>query len=49
MESCNVKGRHANKQAISLTYAYRIILVIVLTKREITLLDIGSHDEVYRD
>lgn len=44
-----LKGRHKNKQAISLTYAYRIILIIVLTEHEITLLDIGSHDEVYRD
>lgn len=44
-----LKGRHKDKHAISLTYAYRIVLIIVLTEREITLLDIGSHDEVYRD
>jgi mRNA-degrading endonuclease YafQ of YafQ-DinJ toxin-antitoxin module len=41
-----LKGRHKNKQAISLTYAYRVVLIIVLTDHEITLLDIGSHDEV---
>jgi len=44
-----LKGRHKDKHAISLTYAYRIVLIIVLNEREIALLDIGSHDEVYRD
>ncbi|MEI6168237.1 MAG: type II toxin-antitoxin system YafQ family toxin [bacterium] len=44
-----LKGQHTDKHAISLTYAYRIVLIIVLTEHEITLLDIGSHDEVYRD
>ena len=44
-----LKGRHKDKHAVSLTYAYRIVLIIVLTRHEITLLDIGSHDEVYRD
>jgi hypothetical protein len=27
---------------------YRIILTIEITEKEIVLLDIGSHDEVYR-
>ncbi len=44
-----LKGRHKDKHAVSLTYAYRIVLILTLTDREITLLDIGSHDEVYRD
>ena len=35
-------------QAVSLTYDYRISLTVVVTDKEITLLDIGSHDEVYR-
>ena len=35
-------------QAVSLTYDYRITLTVVVTDKEITLLDIGSHDEVYR-
>ncbi|MCM2265365.1 MAG: plasmid stabilization protein [Desulfuromonadales bacterium] len=35
-------------QAISLTYSYRITLTVMLTEQEIILLDIGSHDEVYR-
>jgi len=41
--SGNLKG----KQAIRLTYAYRIVLVVRITEREIVLLDIGSHDAVY--
>jgi len=35
-------------QAISITYSYRITLTIVVSDSEIILLDIGSHDEVYR-
>jgi mRNA-degrading endonuclease YafQ of YafQ-DinJ toxin-antitoxin module len=35
-------------QAISITYSYRITLTIVVSDREIILLDVGSHDEVYR-
>ena len=35
-------------QAVSLTYDYRITLTVIVTDKEITLLDIGSHDEVYR-
>ena len=34
--------------AISLTYSYRITLTLLVSDSEITLLDIGSHDEVYR-
>ena len=33
---------------MSVTYAYRITLTLRVTKKEIVLLDIGSHDEVYR-
>ena len=35
-------------QAVSITYSYRITLTIVVTDKEIILLDVGSHDEVYR-
>jgi mRNA-degrading endonuclease YafQ of YafQ-DinJ toxin-antitoxin module len=35
-------------QAVSITYSYRITLTIVVTDREIILLDVGSQDEVYR-
>ena len=44
-----LKDLHKEKHAVSLTYAHRIVLILALSDREITLLDIGSHDEVYRD
>ena len=41
-------GKLKDVQAVSITYDYRIILTIEITECEIILLDIGSHDEVYR-
>jgi mRNA-degrading endonuclease YafQ of YafQ-DinJ toxin-antitoxin module len=41
-------GKLAGCHAISLTYSYRITLTLLITEREIILLDIGGHDEVYR-
>jgi mRNA-degrading endonuclease YafQ of YafQ-DinJ toxin-antitoxin module len=35
-------------QAVSITYSYRITLTIVVSDAEIILIDVGSHDEVYR-
>ena len=43
-----LSGKLAGLHAISLTYSYRITLTLMLTEKEIILLDIGSHDEVYR-
>ena len=43
-----LSGKLAGLHAISLTYSYRITLTLMLSEKEITLLDIGSHDEVYR-
>ena len=34
--------------AVRLTYSYRITLTLLISEHEIILLDIGSHDEVYR-
>ena len=42
-----LQGKHRGKQAVSLTYQYRIVLILRLTAKEIILLDVGSHDEVY--
>ncbi len=39
-----MKGCHV----VSLTDKYRITLTLRITDKEIILLDIGSHDEVYR-
>ncbi len=41
-------GQLKGVQAISFTYSYRITLTLVVTEDEITLLDIGSHDALYR-
>ncbi|MGB9619963.1 MAG: type II toxin-antitoxin system YafQ family toxin [Armatimonadota bacterium] len=43
-----LSGKLKGLQAASLTYEYRITLIVLVTEREIVLLDIGSHDEVYR-
>ncbi len=41
-------GSLSGIQAVSLTHSYRLTLIVQVTEREIVLLDIGSHDEVYR-
>jgi len=43
-----LQGNHRGKHAVSLTYSYRIVLVLVLVKAEVVLLDVGTHDDVYR-
>lgn len=42
-----LKGVLKGVYAISLSYSYRITLTLQLSKNNIILLDIGSHDEVY--
>ncbi len=44
----HLKGIHKGKSAVSLTYSYRIVITIKMTEKEIYLLDIGSHYEVYK-
>jgi mRNA-degrading endonuclease YafQ of YafQ-DinJ toxin-antitoxin module len=41
-------GKQAGIQAVSITDSYRLTLTVMITKKEIILLDIGTHDEVYR-
>ncbi len=43
-----LQGRLDGCYAVRLTYSYRITLTLALLEKEIILLDIGSHDEVYR-
>jgi addiction module RelE/StbE family toxin len=43
-----LSGKLEGCHAINLTYKYRITLTLIMTKEEIILLDIGSHDQVYR-
>jgi len=40
-------GKLEGMQAVSLTYSYRLTLLLKVTEQEIVLLDIGTHDEVY--
>ena len=41
-------GKLSGCHAVRLTYSCRITLTLLITEKEIILLDIGSHDEVYR-
>ena len=49
LEYHNLGGKYKGIQAVSITGNYRITMTIMITKKEILLLDIGSHDEVYRE
>lgn len=42
-----LQGKMQGKWAVSVTHNDRIVLVIIWEEREITLLDIGTHDDVY--
>lgn len=44
----HLTGKLKGVQAVSITHSYRITLTVMITAKEIILLDIGSHDEVYR-
>jgi len=41
-------GKQTGVQAVSITDSYRITMTVIITKKDIILLDIGSHDEVYK-
>lgn len=41
-------GRLEGLQAVRVSYGIRIVLTLRITGREVELLDIGTHDEVYR-
>ncbi len=44
----HLSGKLKGIQAVSLTHSFRITLTVMITEKEIILLDIGSHDVVYR-
>jgi mRNA-degrading endonuclease YafQ of YafQ-DinJ toxin-antitoxin module len=48
LELHSLTGSLAGVQAVRLTYSYRLTLQVRSTEQEVVLLDIGSHDEVYR-
>lgn len=41
-------GALEGKQAVRLTYSDRIVLRVERRERDILLLDVGTHDDVYR-
>jgi mRNA-degrading endonuclease YafQ of YafQ-DinJ toxin-antitoxin module len=47
LELHGLGGKLQDCYAVSLTYSFRITLTLMVTEKEIILLDIGSHDEVY--
>lgn len=42
-----LSGKLSACYAVSLTVSYRVTLTLIIDKKEIILLDIGSRDEVY--
>jgi len=44
----HLSGKLKAFQAVSITHSFRITLTVLISEREIILLDVGSHDEVYR-
>ena len=44
----SLQGELEGLQAVRITYSYRLVLTLRVVENEIILVDIGSHDEVYR-
>jgi addiction module RelE/StbE family toxin len=42
-----LKGELNEYYSVSIDRSYRIVIDLIITDKEIILLDIGSHDEVY--
>lgn len=47
LKTHKLKGVLEGKYACSLNYEYRIVLIIQVVEKEVYLMDIGTHDEVY--
>jgi mRNA-degrading endonuclease YafQ of YafQ-DinJ toxin-antitoxin module len=43
-----LSGKLAGYHAARTTYGHRIVLILRVTEHELTLHDIGDHDDVYR-
>lgn len=48
LELHGLGGKLKGCYGVSITYGYRVTITIMVTEKEIILLDIGSHDDVYR-
>ncbi len=44
----SLSGELKGYWGVRITYAYRLVVTIEISEEEIILLDIGSHDDVYR-
>ena len=42
-----LKGHKQNVHSVSINMSYRITLELLITEKEIILINIGSHDDVY--
>jgi addiction module RelE/StbE family toxin len=47
LKTHKLKGDLKQFHACSINYEYRIVFVILIQDDEITLLDVGTHDDVY--
>jgi addiction module RelE/StbE family toxin len=47
LEMHSLTGKLEGLWAASLTHRYRVTLTLMVTEKEIILIDIGGHDEVY--
>ena len=43
-----LKGKLANLHSASINLSYRITLELIITEKEIVLVNVGSHEEVYQ-
>ncbi len=43
-----LKGKLAALYSVSINLSYRITLEMIITEKEIVLVNVGSHDEVYQ-
>lgn len=43
-----LKGQLEGLHAVSVTHAYRLTIMLRVERKEIVMLDVGSHDEAYR-
>ena len=48
LKTHKLSGNLSEFYACSLTFEYRIVMIIEIKDEEITLINIGSHDEVYK-
>jgi mRNA-degrading endonuclease YafQ of YafQ-DinJ toxin-antitoxin module len=47
LKTHKLSGALSDKYACNLNYEYRIILIIEIINKDVYLIDIGTHDEVY--